>query len=258
MCDAEVPRITLPRTAWAHQHSCEWPLQVRLHSPWASPCSHSAAKLWHRRSACVGARCNPFPGTGPACGGRAALPASRPGRQRGRTTGAHPLTLSYACKRVCQLQGVCLQIDARKSHACLMCAAYVHHVAATVAVSACQDCGHCECDSGSPQVGYGVSIVSFLGGIHWAMAMAEYGGASRPSSAPRPVVPQPACLAMRPLTRAQGMRRPGAAGKRFCWKLIAYGKRLGAPRISAAARAQGLCGARRRRPSATSGPSRPA
>ena len=26
------------------------------------------------------------------------------------------------------------------------------------------------------QVAYGASIASFLGGIHWAMAMAEYGG----------------------------------------------------------------------------------
>lgn len=26
------------------------------------------------------------------------------------------------------------------------------------------------------QVGYGASIASFLGGIHWAMALAEYGG----------------------------------------------------------------------------------
>ena len=26
------------------------------------------------------------------------------------------------------------------------------------------------------QLGYGASIASFLGGIHWAMAMAEYGG----------------------------------------------------------------------------------
>ena len=30
------------------------------------------------------------------------------------------------------------------------------------------------------QIGYGASIASFLGGIHWAMAMAEYGG-ERPS-----------------------------------------------------------------------------
>lgn len=28
------------------------------------------------------------------------------------------------------------------------------------------------------QIGYGATIASFLGGIHWAMAMAEYGGAS--------------------------------------------------------------------------------
>lgn len=28
------------------------------------------------------------------------------------------------------------------------------------------------------QVAYGASIASFLGGIHWAMAMAEYGGES--------------------------------------------------------------------------------
>jgi hypothetical protein len=28
------------------------------------------------------------------------------------------------------------------------------------------------------QVAYGASIASFLGGIHWAMAMAEYGGIS--------------------------------------------------------------------------------
>ena len=28
------------------------------------------------------------------------------------------------------------------------------------------------------QVAYGASIASFLGGIHWAMAMAEYGGVS--------------------------------------------------------------------------------
>ena len=27
------------------------------------------------------------------------------------------------------------------------------------------------------QLGYGASIASFLGGIHWAMAMARYGGA---------------------------------------------------------------------------------
>ena len=27
------------------------------------------------------------------------------------------------------------------------------------------------------QLGYGASILSFLGGVHWAMAMAEYGGA---------------------------------------------------------------------------------
>ncbi len=26
------------------------------------------------------------------------------------------------------------------------------------------------------QIGYGATIASFLGGIHWAMAMAEYGG----------------------------------------------------------------------------------
>lgn len=26
------------------------------------------------------------------------------------------------------------------------------------------------------QLGYGASIASFLGGIHWALAMAEYGG----------------------------------------------------------------------------------
>lgn len=26
------------------------------------------------------------------------------------------------------------------------------------------------------QIAYGASIASFLGGIHWAMAMAEYGG----------------------------------------------------------------------------------
>ena len=32
------------------------------------------------------------------------------------------------------------------------------------------------------QVGYGASVLSFLGGIHWAMAMAEYGGAAGPSS----------------------------------------------------------------------------
>jgi hypothetical protein len=29
------------------------------------------------------------------------------------------------------------------------------------------------------QIGYGATIASFLGGIHWAMAMAEYGGAPR-------------------------------------------------------------------------------
>ena len=28
------------------------------------------------------------------------------------------------------------------------------------------------------QLGYGASIASFLGGIHWAMAMAGYGGAT--------------------------------------------------------------------------------
>lgn len=31
------------------------------------------------------------------------------------------------------------------------------------------------------QIGYGATIASFLGGIHWAMAMAEYGGASHHS-----------------------------------------------------------------------------
>jgi hypothetical protein len=31
------------------------------------------------------------------------------------------------------------------------------------------------------QIGYGASIASFLGGIHWAMAMAEYGGAHFPA-----------------------------------------------------------------------------
>ncbi len=34
------------------------------------------------------------------------------------------------------------------------------------------------------QIGYGVTIASFLGGIHWAMAMAEYGGAPFTSCAP--------------------------------------------------------------------------
>lgn len=29
------------------------------------------------------------------------------------------------------------------------------------------------------QLGYGASIASFLGGIHWAMAMAGYGGEPR-------------------------------------------------------------------------------
>lgn len=31
-------------------------------------------------------------------------------------------------------------------------------------------------NAGLLQIGYGVSIASFLGGIHWALAMAEYGG----------------------------------------------------------------------------------
>ena len=33
------------------------------------------------------------------------------------------------------------------------------------------------------QLGYGASIASFLGGIHWALAMAEYGGARSASQA---------------------------------------------------------------------------
>ncbi len=32
------------------------------------------------------------------------------------------------------------------------------------------------------QIGYGATIASFLGGIHWAMAMAEYGGACQSQS----------------------------------------------------------------------------
>eukprot|EP00884_Botryococcus_braunii_P015778 jgi/Botrbrau1/2884/Bobra.0036s0026.1 len=35
------------------------------------------------------------------------------------------------------------------------------------------------------QVGYGASIASFLGGIHWAMAMADYGGAAASSRVAR-------------------------------------------------------------------------
>ncbi len=31
-------------------------------------------------------------------------------------------------------------------------------------------------------MGYGASILSFLGGIHWALAMAEYGGALKPKA----------------------------------------------------------------------------
>ena len=33
------------------------------------------------------------------------------------------------------------------------------------------------------QLGYGASIASFLGGIHWALAMAEYGGTRSASQA---------------------------------------------------------------------------
>ncbi|KAK9836975.1 hypothetical protein WJX81_003874 [Elliptochloris bilobata] len=38
-------------------------------------------------------------------------------------------------------------------------------------------------NAGMLQVGYGASILSFLGGIHWAMAMAEYGGPAQSAAA---------------------------------------------------------------------------
>lgn len=37
--------------------------------------------------------------------------------------------------------------------------------------------------AGLLQIGYGASIASFLGGIHWAMAMAHYGGKHAPWTA---------------------------------------------------------------------------
>ncbi len=41
------------------------------------------------------------------------------------------------------------------------------------------------------QLGYGASIASFLGGIHWAMAMSGYGGAHARLPLPSMPCPQP-------------------------------------------------------------------